>query len=153
MDILSVVKMFFLCLGATFFYSLIMNAPKKAIPFACVIGSAGYVIFELITEIGNKTLAFFLATLLIAAGGEILARVIKIPSTMFIIPAIVPLVPGYGLYQTMLYLVLDEKTKALDILIETIFAAGAMAIAIAVVSFAAKSFFSRTKKYFAANKK
>ena len=42
-----------------------------------------------------------LARLLDTAGGEVFARIEKTPTTTFLVPSIIPLIPGGSLYYTM----------------------------------------------------
>jgi uncharacterized membrane protein YjjB (DUF3815 family) len=74
-----------------------------------VIAVAGYALFLLL---GKTTLAYFLATLFIGICCEICARVMKRTATLFVTGAIVPLVPGVGLYNTMLYVVAGDYGNA-----------------------------------------
>ena len=49
----------------------------------------------------SEVLRFFLASLFTTVYGEIMARVQKSPTTTYLVPAIVPLIPGGSLYYTM----------------------------------------------------
>lgn len=44
---------------------------------------------------------FFIASVVLTIYGEILARVVKCPATLFLVTAAVPLIPGGSLYRTM----------------------------------------------------
>ena len=66
--------------------------------------------------------------------GEIFARKFKMPATIFIFPSVIPMVPGFGLYQTMLALVQNNIPQALETGVNTILNIAAMAIAMALVS-------------------
>ena len=57
-------------------------------------------------------LQFFIPTLLAAFVAEILARLFKAPSTIFLVPAIIVLVPGGSLYYTVNYLVNADVAAA-----------------------------------------
>ncbi|MDD4773178.1 MAG: threonine/serine exporter family protein, partial [Eubacteriales bacterium] len=91
----------------------------------------------------NILSAYFLGTLFVAAIGEIMARVMKIPSSVFVIPAIIPLVPGYGLYLSMLLLVQNDFYGFIKTGTQTLFAAGIMAFAIALTNFVARRIIPR----------
>jgi len=54
----------------------------------------------------------FVATLFAAFFAEFLARWKKAPATVFLIPAIIPFVPGASLYFTMNYLVSGDMANA-----------------------------------------
>lgn len=142
---LDMLRVFALCTAATVFYSLLLKTPKKAILIASVVGSLGYIIYLLLSERAGDIVAYFAGTLFIAITGEILARVMKMPSTVFIIPGIIPLVPGYGLYRTMLLMTLNEFDSSIRTGAATFLAAGAMAVAIALTNFIARSFFPKKR--------
>lgn len=63
-------------------------------------------------EIGGIFLPTFISSAFGAMYAEILARVLKAPATLFLIPAIVPLVPGGSLYYTLSYAVQGEIEKS-----------------------------------------
>ncbi len=83
-------------------FALIFNAGKKTL-FPSILGGmlgwAVYLLFE------HLKIGVFLATIAAAAFcqiySEIFARVLKAPTTVIYIPAIVPLVPGGSLYNAM----------------------------------------------------
>ncbi|NLJ57695.1 MAG: threonine/serine exporter [Tissierellia bacterium] len=121
------------CFVASLFFALIMNAPKKTIVNSSISAALGYLIYISVQTI-SPTLGFFLGTLFIAMMGEIFARKFKMPATIFIFPAVIPIVPGYGLYQTMLAIVQNDIFSALEIGATTILNIAAMAIAMVLVS-------------------
>lgn len=57
--------------------------------------------------------AFFSATLAAALIGEILARVAKGPVLLFLVPMLIPLIPGSDLYYTMSNLVNGHQGRAM----------------------------------------
>lgn len=120
--------------AATWFFALIMNSPKKVLFHSSFIASIGYMVYLLCVNTGKIKLGFFLGTLIIVFLGEILARLIKMPATIFIFPALIPIVPGLGLYQTMLAFVQNDIFGALEIGVNTILNIGSMAIAMALMS-------------------
>jgi len=122
------------CFAATWFFALIMNSPKKVIPITSLIASIGYVVYLLYVNANQVMFGFFFGTLVIAFLGEISARLIKMPATIFIFPAIVPIVPGLGLYHTMLAFVQDDIFGALEVGVNTILNIGAMSVAMALMS-------------------
>jgi len=52
-------------------------------------------------KLGSEVLGYFLATILITYYSEVMARVRKKPSTMFLIPSIIPMVPGGAVFRAM----------------------------------------------------
>lgn len=141
---LKLLNDFVVCVIAVVLYSLLMSSPKKSILPSALVAAAGYIIYDIIylrhQDEGHELLAYFMGTLFIAIFGEILARTMKMPSTIFVFPAIVPLVPGIGLYRTMLMLVQNEYDSAIRMGVQTLLLAGSMAVAIALVNIIARYF-------------
>ena len=88
-------------LGAAGFGAL-LHAPRKGILWGAVIGSVGYTAYWLIFQLtGSEVPAMFVGALLAAVLGQIAARKLPMISTVFVTIAILPLVPGIGLYRAM----------------------------------------------------
>ncbi|WP_313341752.1 threonine/serine exporter family protein [Sedimentibacter sp.] len=132
------------CFIATFFFAQIMNAPKKTLLYSSLTASIGYAVYKFCIVSGHSLLGFFLGTCLIAIIGEILARRLKMPATIFIFPSVIPIVPGLGLYETILAFVQNDIQKALETGVNTILNIGSMAIAMALISLIALK--AHTKK-------
>ena len=146
--IFLIIKDFLSCTAAVIFYSLLMNSPKQLIKYTAVISGLGYVIYNIFRYFADsEILGCFAATLFIAISGEILARIKKTPSTIFVFPAIIPLVPGIGLYQTMLKLVQNDYGAALTKGVQTVFIAGAMAVAVAIINVLARFIIPRRNSH------
>lgn len=122
------------CFTATWFFALIMNSPKKVLFHSSIIASIGYMVYFLCVNTGKIKLGFFMGTLIIVCLGEIMARKVKMPATIFIFPALIPIVPGLGLYQTMLAFVQDDIFDALKIGVDAILNIGSMAVAMTLMS-------------------
>ncbi len=120
-------------------YSVMMQAPKKAIPAAALLGGAVYTVYAVLAAAGSPYLGYFLSTLLAALASEVLARVLKMPTSVFLFPGIIILVPGMGLYETMLHVVLGNSTMALQLGSTVLICAGLMALSMAVTGVIARS--------------
>lgn len=117
-----------------------MKVPGRAIPLGAVLGGFGYLLFEETSKLLNSSISgYFLGTLFMAVFSELLARRVKMPATIFITPAIIPIVPGLGLYSTMLYLVEGQQNKAAQTGISTILSIVAMAMALVLTSLFTKA--------------
>ncbi len=99
------------CAVAAAAFSVLMHQPRRTIPVSSLIATAGYGIFLLL---GKTTLAYFGATMVIGICCEICARVMKRTATLFVTGAIIPLVPGVGLYNTMRYVVEGDYSNAVN---------------------------------------
>lgn len=134
------------CFLATWFFALLMNSPKKVLVYSSLIAAIGYTSYLFFINLGEVRLGFFFGTLIIVFLGELLARLIKMPATIFIFPAVIPMVPGLGLYQTMLAFVQDNIFGALKVGVDTIINIGAMAIAMTLMSLLSAKIPIKTKK-------
>ena len=83
-------------------------------------------------HLNSYTSATFFAAIVVGILGELLARYYKKPATVYIIPGIVPLVPGAGMYYTMLALVSKDFYTAINKGTETFFIAAAISLGIII---------------------
>lgn len=126
---------------ATGGFTLIFNIPRRHIFFASFAGACGWVSFQYIQDIGQPSvIACFIAAALVAALGEAFARLFKEASMIFIIPGILPLVPGAGMYRTMLSLLQENISQTAEIGTETLMLTGAIAVGILMVSSFVRAF-------------
>ena len=121
---------------ATVGFSVFFNVPKFALIPAGLTGGIGWSIYYcLINATNNDILSNFLAAALVALISEILARKLKYPAILFVIPGIIPLVPGLGMYNTMLYLVQSNYelavAKGANVVL---FVGGAISLGVLVVT-------------------
>ena len=120
---------------ASAFFALLFHAPKRSILPASLVAMAGYAVYlvgEALT--GSVVAGNFFGAMAIAALGEWLARRMRMPATIFVSVGVVPLVPGLGLYQTMLNLVQNKLGAGARSGLETLMVAGAIAMGIALVA-------------------
>ena len=118
--------------GAIITFSVIIEAPRKCLLVNGILGLAGWAIYLYTEQFTSVLMATFMSGLVLAIISHILARLLKTPVTT-LIPAILTIVPGAGMYQTVYYLFTSDTQQALSSLVGTIGAAGAIAIAIFIV--------------------
>ena len=122
--------------GGTLGYAFILNAPMSTVFPASVTGLAGYLIYELLLHFTGMgaLFSYFAATVVISVACEIEAREMRMPSTIFLLTALVPLVPGYTFYLAMLSMVEDKGTLAASYGLEAVQIVAAIAVGAAVTS-------------------
>ncbi|PAB58802.1 threonine/serine exporter family protein [Anaeromicrobium sediminis] len=126
---------------ATLGFCIFFNVPKKDLLYGSITGSIGWTLYTYLNGISNSaSLSSFISATIIALLGEVFARINRKPVTVFIIPGIVPLVPGYGMYLTMLDIINNDFNSAAKTGSDTIFVAGSIAIGVILVSSTAKLF-------------
>ena len=122
--------------GGTVGFCYMLDAPRKTIFPASVIALASYLIYELMAVGLGQSLIFsyFFATVVITVICEMVARKMRMPTTVFLLIAMVPLAPGYSIYHAMLCLVQNDGMLAAASGMNALQAVGAMAVGAAVTS-------------------
>ena len=96
--VLAFVGSFFAGVG----FGALLHAPRKAILWSGFLGAAGYLTYWLCLQAAvAETAAMFFGALLASVGTQFAARRFKMIATVFVTIAILPMVPGLGLYRAM----------------------------------------------------
>ena len=133
---LHYVQAFVFAFLATVAFGVLFQGPKHILWRSGIIGALGWVCFVGLKELFSvhSFSANFLAAVLVALASEISARVWKEPSTVFEIPAIVPLVPGLGMYKGMTLILQDYVSYGSEVLLGAAVDSCAIALGIMMVS-------------------
>ena len=125
---MTYVVQFLLGFFATLAFAVVFHVPKKHLMTSGLIGAIGWTIFVIVKfEIGSFV-AGFAAACAIGLLADICARKFHQAATVYIIPGIIPLVPGAGMYYTTLYLIHGEMSMAADKCVETLMMAGCISV-------------------------
>lgn len=125
-----VIQVFTALLGSLGF-SIIFKMKRRHLPAACIGGGATWVVYLLCVHFGlDIFFANLIATLFASAYSEIVRNLCKTPRTVFVIPAVVPLIPGSSLYYAMSAVVAENESLAADYAVQTGLVAGAIAFGI-----------------------
>lgn len=120
---------------ASFLFGIIFNIKGNNLIFASVGGAIGWFFYSsLINENFSKLFALFVASVSISIYCEAMARLLKAPVTIFMVCAVIPIVPGAGTYYTMYEMTRGNINKSLQIGIETIFSALIIVVATMLVA-------------------
>ena len=126
---------FVFALFATFGFCILFHVPLRCMLPAAAIGGMGWFAYQLLMELGlGITASAFLAACLVALLADICSRLIKEAATVFVIPGILPLVPGSGIYYTMFHFIRGNMDKAGAWGARTLMIAGAIALGLLVVA-------------------
>lgn len=119
------------CVG----FGLVFNIHGRGI-LICGAGAAlGWFAYLVgLDIIGNDLLAAFVAAMVISLFSEVMARVRRCPVTGYLQVALLPLVPGAGIYDSMRYCVAGEMDLFLAKLVHTIGMAAALSVGAMLVS-------------------
>ncbi|MFR8178232.1 MAG: threonine/serine exporter family protein [Christensenellales bacterium] len=123
-----------------------LNAPKHDSALASFIGLAGYMAY--VRERGGGGLwhdpRIFSTVLSVVC--ELLARKMRTPATIFLLSALVPLVPGYNFYLAMLALVENRGAAAAQEGMVAVQIVAAIAVGAAVTSVIFRALAQRGKR-------
>lgn len=118
------------CIGFTLLFNI--HGPER--PLFSAGGALGWLVYLLG---GSGIPAAFLAAVCIGLYAETLSRIRKCPVTGCLVIALLPLVPGGGIYRAMRWCIAGET----DLFLETLLDTFGMAIALAVGSMLSSSLF------------
>lgn len=120
---------------ATLFFGIIFNIKGRELFYSALSGGLSWMIYLIVLKIfSSSMLAYFAASVFIGLYSEIISRIIKAPATFFIICGIIPLVPGSGMYYTMLESIQKNAQASISTGINTLFIAGDIVLGILVSS-------------------
>ena len=112
---------------------VLYRIPRGALAYGSLTGLAAWLVYDLLSGVGvGIVAASFCGSMSVGFLAEILARALRKPATIFIIPGFIPLVPGIQAYTTMRFLVEGRQLEALAMGAQTILLAGAIAFGIFV---------------------
>lgn len=116
-------------------FGILFNIRGKRLIVAALVGGAGGICYSLLTAMNiSAIMALFWAALIISILSEIASRWMKSPVTTFLICALIPLVPGGGMYYTMLEVVQNNYQQAMETGFETLLQAGSIVLACTLVA-------------------
>ena len=122
------------CIAFTLVFNI--HGPGKLI--AGFGGALGWLVYLL----GGKTiLAGFFAAAAISLFSEIMSRLRRCPVTGYQLVALLPLVPGGGIYYAMSYCLAGDTERFLTTLLDTLGMAAALAVGVILASYLFRAVF------------
>lgn len=116
-------------------FGILFNIRGKRLLAASLGGLVSWLLFLLVNKaICNEVLAYFIVSAMISVYAEIMARVMKTPTTTFVVTSLVPMIPGGSLYQTMVSLFKVEQQDFLQKATHTLEMAAALALGVVVIT-------------------
>ncbi len=120
---------------ATFGFAILFNIRGPNALLAALGGAAGWGAYLLSMSLsGGPVFSFFIASIAVGSYAELAARLRRAPATTFAICAVIPLVPGGGMYYTMFESIRGNTARSLELGMETLITAGAIATGLVLVS-------------------
>ncbi len=104
---------------------VLYRIPRRALLYGALTAAFGWVVTVLLVSAGtNAVAANFFGSVALGAASEALARLLRTPAIVFVIPGFFPLVPGREAYTTMRFLVEGRYGPALEMAVVTMLTAG-----------------------------
>lgn len=125
-------------------FAVLYNIRGKRLIVAGLGGGFSWFLFLLLSGfISNEALNYFIVSFMMSCYAEIMARVLKTPTTTFITISLIPLIPGASLYYTMAHAFGGEFEVFLQKALATLQLASALALGI-IVSAALSKIINKT---------
>lgn len=113
--------------------AVLFHVPERYLLFSGLVGAGGWFVYLLGTERAKTPmLSAFFAAFFVALLSQIFARLFKAPVTVYLVPGILPLVPGVGMYRMVYYMLQGNNAQASYYFSYTLQIAGMIALAIFV---------------------
>ena len=114
---------------ATFGFTILFNIERKKSLAAAVNGAICWIIYLLVMKVSSSDyLALFVSSFALGVYSELMAYKMKSPSTIFSIPALIPLVPGAYIYYTILAAVKGNPQETMNLFIITVLKSVSLAL-------------------------
>ena len=122
--------------AGTLCYCFLLHVPFRAALPASLLGAAAYGGYLLLRDHlhTSETIALFITTVCIAFLCQGCAVRMRMIATVFLCAALIPLVPGIGLYRTVRALLLGDFQATLQTGVQTLLSVGALALGAALGS-------------------
>ncbi len=126
---------FVLAFGATASFAYFFHINRYDIFWASLFGGAGWLVYLWAgKDLANPVAGFFAGALFVGLCAELAAFLLRKPATVYILPGIIPFVPGGGMYETMLLAVQGNLAVASGMALRTLSQAAAIAVGVALAS-------------------
>ena len=129
--IIEVIAAFFVAYG----FGILFNIKGKYLIISGLGGSLGWFLYKICLYFGfGESSSLFVASIGFSIYCESCARLYKTPSTILSVCTLIPLVPGYGVYNTLYAFLRKDYVQAIDFGTVTISNACALALGIIFIS-------------------
>ena len=119
--------------AAIFTFAMALEIPKKYLINCGFIGAAGWFVYLVVLQRFGMMTANLLGAAAITLLAHFFARIKKAPVTIFLIPGFLTLVPGAGLYRSVHYFFIGNRSMGAAYLEQTLQIAGVIALGIFMV--------------------
>jgi uncharacterized membrane protein YjjB (DUF3815 family) len=116
-------------------FGILFNVPGKKLIWCAINGALGFATLSILTYYGvSGYISIFFASAIMAIFAEVTARIQKIPTPLFLVAALIPIVPGGRIFQFVLYLLQGARDDATSMGISALIETGGIAIGVIFIS-------------------
>ena len=128
-------------------FGILYDIRGKKLALAALGGALAWVAYLLVMLFdGSDLLGMLCASVTASVYSEIMARLAKAPTTVFYVPAVIPLVPGGGLYYTVYNLITGDNALMRSYANDTVMTCLGIVLGIVGVQFIVQYWKGRHKK-------
>jgi uncharacterized membrane protein YjjB (DUF3815 family) len=121
---IQMIAAFFCSMG----FSVLFNLHGKQLWYSAFGSMISWGLYRLLGTWTSDVVAYFFVGMAVMLYAEILARLIKNPTTSFLVPVIIPLIPGGALYYAMQAGLTGESTEFIEFGTHALALAAALAV-------------------------
>lgn len=134
---------FVACVG----FGLVYNIQGKGVLISGLGAGLSWLVYLLsMRYLGGSIFSAFLAAIFTGIYSEVLARLRRCPVTGYLQVALLPLVPGAGIYRTMRYCVAGETELFISSLLQTLGMAAALSVGAMLVTSVLRAMLPRVQR-------
>ena len=128
-------------------FAMLVHIPKRAWFVSGLVASLSYMIYWFMAYLNlPDPMAIFIGSLFGSLAGLLSARLMKIIGTVFLMSAVVPVVPGLGLYRMMSALGQGQIAGGAKIGIQAMITIAMIALGLGAGAFADRILWSRARR-------
>ena len=128
-------------------FAMLVHIPRRACFVSGLIASLSYLVYWLMTYLGlPDPMAVFIGSLFGSLAGLLSARLMKIIGTVFLMSAVIPVVPGLGLYRMMSALGQGQVGAGARTGVQTMITVAMIALGLGAGAFADRVIWSRSRR-------
>ena len=128
-------------------FAMLVHIPRRSWFVSGLVASLSYLVYWSLTLLDiSDPMAIFAGSFFGALIALLCARIMKIIGTVFLMSAVVPVVPGLGLYRMMAALGQGQIASGADFGIRAMITVAMIALGIGAGAFADRVLWSRSKK-------
>ncbi|MEB3749293.1 threonine/serine exporter family protein [Geobacillus icigianus] len=114
---------------ASALFGIIFNIPPRLLPHSGFVGMSGWAAYMFAFRSGaDGVIATFMASFFVAFLSNAFARRYRAPATIFIVPGVLPLVPGGTAFEAMRHVVMNDYNTAIALAAKALMISGAIAM-------------------------